>query len=454
MSAPNTRSVLENRAPGCLPTLGIIELYRKGMAEGANRRDVTGLLIAIETSCGTRKGGIIDPNVEFYSWKQWQALKRRAGLPAPIMGFGAEEDPDGFVSIDEDRFADTFPTNGMEHVMVQKGVLKSEEESINKYLAAGDDSWISQRSYSKPCLVLTAAEIVKAVRRFRVYFDLKKSTFRGRRIEANNFGSAQIRPIMQKYFGRSMAKADARGWNFGTHHGRRCYAVSAWGIYGDQVQLVTSKYIDRSRFMSKILFHDPNSLNTYLSYNTVVVQFKLSDEVFKTIAKERERDLHAKMSDMQKQIDELKKMILNQAEAASSDDRLMIAFTNRSGEQVTIRKRTKRNFKSTDDRDREIQSFVEKLTDRDIEPSKTNLQKLGFGKNILTKWQKRVPQKLPSAAAPAAASPPAPASPASLQDRALQASVVLPGELEVGSKVIAVKNPEKASLHTYTSHHV
>ena len=109
---------------------------------------------------------------------------------------------------------------------------------------------------------------------------------------------------MSKYFSQSMAKANANGWNFGTHHGRRCYAVAAWGIYGDQVQMVTSKYIDRSRFMSKILFHDPNSLNTYLSYNTVVVQFKMSEEVFKSIPKERERDLYALIRNMQNQIEQ------------------------------------------------------------------------------------------------------------------------------------------------------
>ena len=66
----------------------IIELYRKGMHENATKRDVTGLLIAIETSCGTRKGGLIDPSVTFYSWDQWRSIRKRTGFPEPAFGFG------------------------------------------------------------------------------------------------------------------------------------------------------------------------------------------------------------------------------------------------------------------------------------------------------------------------------------------------------------------------------
>jgi len=425
----------------------IIELYRKGMHENATKKDVTGLLIAIETSCGTRKGGIIDPNVEFYSFQQWRAKRTKNGFPETVFGFGKEDDDDAFLKMDEAKFIDTFQNEtGMEHVIVQKGVLKSKEEAINKYLDAGDDRWIMQRAYSKPCLVLTAKEIVKGVRRFRSYFDLKKSTFRGRRIESNNFGSNQIRPIMSKYFSQSMAKANANGWNFGTHHGRRCYAVAAWGIYGDQVQMVTSKYIDRSRFMSKILFHDPNSLNTYLSYNTVVVQFKMSEEVFKSIPKERERDLYALIQNMQNQIDDLKKNIQNKnAIDLVLKDSMLIAFVDRQGENVTIRKRQKRTYKSTSDRDTEIQLYKTKLLDSNVEVSISNLQRLGFSKNTINDFSKRKPiirKKKKEKSETFIPIEEEKTTKTMINDRSLRegTSKIVEGQLEPGSKIIANTN--------------
>ena len=368
----------------------ILTLYGKGMDEGASRKDVIGLLVAIETSCGTRKGGIVDPNVAFYTWDQWQALKKRTGLPQPKLGFGMEDDPEAFMEIDQVGFEDVFD-NPMKHCIVQQGILKSKSEAINKYLSAGDNRWVQARSLTKPCLVLSAAEVVQGVRRFRTYFDLKKSTFRGRRIEANNFGSVQIRPIMEQYFQKSFAKANARGWAMGTHHGRRCWGVACWEIYGEKVQQVTGKYVDRSRFMSKVLGHDPNSLNTYLSYNTVVVSFRVTDKIFETPPEEQMRTLNAKIASQQSQIAELRTMVVRLAamQGGGADNSKFASFLAHDP-PIFLLKSVNRNYKTTRNRDLAVKAVVDRLIAAGLEASDANVGKMGIGRGTYTDYKNNI----------------------------------------------------------------
>ena len=127
-------------------------LYAAGTDPNASRRDIVGLLLALQMSCGMRKTAVLDPNIRFEEFVPTEGTKVRIG----------DQDEDG-VHLEEEREGLFQKTLGYEHCIKQIGVLKDSEQAINNYVDKDDERWVQARELVKPTIILSAEEIVDGV---------------------------------------------------------------------------------------------------------------------------------------------------------------------------------------------------------------------------------------------------------------------------------------------------
>jgi hypothetical protein len=421
-----------------------LELYDRGMAAGADRKDMFALLLSLCLSTGARKTAWIDPNVTFTTYSAFKASETKAGRTAKLsIGITNGDEDEDLIDIGSDEKYDEQV--GFEQTIVQVGVLKDSETQINKYLDDDDDRHVAARILIKPTIILTAKQVVDGVRKFRKYFNLTKANFQGRKKEGNRFGTNDLGPLMQQNFPRAYAKSKANKWEFSSHYCRKVYSAAAFHIYSPQIQRLSGKYIDRSIFSAAILGHGSNSLGTSLSYANVVVEFGFTDDALKVPAEHQIRLLMAKNAFLESEMKELKTMFSEFKTAKRENvDSNLVLFTNEAKETVYLTKRAKTNFKSTADRDSAVKTVIDELKKNKITPTVQNVTAMGVGRQTFADYKKRkgLEKKKDAAVETEAA-----AVAGVINDRALKPGGVSTAELPVGSKVIAVTNP-KASDNT------
>lgn len=80
-------------------------------------------------SIGSRKGELLDPNIQFLTWHQWKKSPNyTAGLR---IGMLSDKEESLEIVREEEGF--------MQHVLVQLGVLKDAQTKTNKYFDKDDE---------------------------------------------------------------------------------------------------------------------------------------------------------------------------------------------------------------------------------------------------------------------------------------------------------------------------
>ena len=101
-----------------------LEMYNRGMQEGANRADMMCLLLSLILSGGERKTGWIDPNVVFMSWSSYKANQTKldkTGVKKLAIGIvNGHDNDDDMIGISSE--AEWDEQVGMEYLLVQQGV--------------------------------------------------------------------------------------------------------------------------------------------------------------------------------------------------------------------------------------------------------------------------------------------------------------------------------------------
>mgnify|MGYP006908578009 CR=1 FL=1 len=354
--------------------------------------DQAKLLISIETSCGCRMGAIGDPNIEFLTYPQWERRKKKLGVSGSFrLGTVSDvfdDDDEPSIEVDEDMFGQTI---GMEYVIVQVGVLKDPSTSINSFIDEADERWVPPRVLVKPSIILTAKEIVAGVKEFRQIANITKKNFVGRE-RSSNIWSNKVSPVIKKMYPRAAAKSKANNWSFGSHYGRKLYANASYEIYANQLRSITSKYMDRSIWISYMLGH-MGSIQTSLSYANVSVEFGIKDKNLSLPPEHQVRLLQGQIDFLMKMFTDLKKQ---RNEEASVDDleqrnivnKAEVSLYNNDNEIVTLKKHRRRNFKGDADLNKVVRDIWVLLESNNITVNNETLRHMGLGRGTIGKYLK------------------------------------------------------------------
>ena len=396
-----------------------------------NNDQSMGLLVALEASCGSRKGAFLDPSIKFKTWKQYNKEKRE-------LYFGTTSSVD--VESDfhlEIPHPDRLSKN-MDNVIVQIGVLKDADSAINKFLPdENDPRFVAPRVVVKPTIILSAKEVVDGVAAFRQVEDINARTFTTRSKMSSNYGGRKIRAVLDKIF--PLASSDAREAKrpFGSHFARKFYANASYTIYKEQMQLATDKRIDRSVWMQAVLAHG-GSVKTSLSYANVEVTFPMNPKLFSTPPEEQMKMILVRFNVMEAEIKKLRVMIAAGVPAESNK----VKFTTTDGRVVFLPKINTRK------RAVSVANGIKLLDDNRIKVTEANLLLLGFGADRIRKHRKaekdgNAPQPSPPPPPPA---PPAPAPRAARAPAAAPAVVPAPAPAAPAAAPKAHLVPEGAKV--------
>ena len=388
------------------------------------------LLLSLILSAGSRKTAWLDPNVGFSSWSAHKAKTTKQGLPVNLaIGIHGDDEDDLIGISSEEAFSEQV---GFEYLLVQTGVLKDAETSIDKYIDPEDDRHVSARLLIKPTIILTAKQVVDGCRVFRKWTGITKANFRGRKTEGNRFGTNDLGALIKFYFPRAYAKAKGNKWPMSSHYCRKLYATSAFHIYSGQIQRLSGKFVDKSVFTAAILGHGSTSLATSLSYANVKVSFGFSKETLSTPPEHEMRLIRGELQFLRSEVAELKKLLSSTSAAAVATlETGEVGLVNQNGVVHTFTKHSRTKW--TDDRHRDsiIMGYVEQLKAKKVKASFSNLEALGFGRGTYAAYRSGKGRQYQPIAAP----------PAIIRDRALQGDgPKATAELPPGSKVIAITN--------------
>jgi hypothetical protein len=311
-----------------------IVLYREGMAKDATKKQIAGLMFALELSTGGRKVSYLDVNIDFQTWDVYNAERNKQ------FGFGQL---DSFVKLDIEKFRDTFRDDGidMSHIIFQSDQAKSKSGINNKYLSGPEDPrWVGSVGILKPTITLTAKEVVAGVQRVRSFLKLTKASFRGRKKEGTAFGTAHVHPIFERFFPDILKKHSLVNETLGTHWCRKVYAVAGWEIYGRKMRGLTGRTMSSAIYISLVLGHSKHSINVYLAYTTVQVRFDaINVKLFSAPPEEQLRLVYGLVADMRREISDLKEQMVQMKEIqelrAKNDDTVMSAAVGDNEEKPT-----------------------------------------------------------------------------------------------------------------------
>jgi len=367
----------------------IRDMYTFGMNESTPQAMIR-LLLSLCGAGGMRRGEVLDPSIDFQSLKGYQAELEAQGKSTSELRIGIQETKtDNSFPVDRLKYEEEF---GKDNTLVQFGTLKDRSQQVNRFLKEGDERFTENRTIIKPTVVLTAQEVVAGVTRFRYVNEITKENYKGRVKGPSRFGTRATKPEMKRYFPRSYALAEKNHYEFGSHFMRKLYGNISFDIYQDKLRQVTSKYCDRSIWMSNVLAHQ-GSLATSLSYANVVIKYNTPTEAFEMPPLEKIRDLMIKLESLEAFVKKDKKLVSADLKKIIENDPSEVFFLTEDGsERVSLNKRKKRNFIDEADADREILEHIEILKAKKIDPSNNNLKKLGFGRKVLIAFKSRHPE--------------------------------------------------------------
>jgi hypothetical protein len=414
----------------------ILFLWDQGMAKGATRKNVIGLMLALELSCGARKIAYLDPTILFYTWTDWQTTN-----PTVRLGFGLDYAGDDAATEEEriildpvayDRLmTDPDGASPVDHLLVQVGIPKSADQGDNIFFDENDIRYVQNRSITKPTLTLTAQQVVKAVARIRKFFKITKETWSGKRAkEGNKIGSRDIRPVIQKFFPALYASRVAKDKQIGSHLMRKIYAVSAWQIIGTRMKQVAGRRVNIAIFIASILGHGQNSTHTYLRYTTLDVLFKIADQALQTPPTEQMRRINALVTDLQRQINELQNPPPVAVRAALSTT---VEIKDEDGVFHVFKRHEATNWKNAEHRNQVLGGYADQLTEANIPVTKANLMKFGLG-GVVVQSHLTHRRNAPLVADPEPVQ--------IIRDRALRPGGIATAVMPPETRVIAVTDPD------------
>jgi len=355
------------------------------------------LLLACVGSTGSRKIEIIDPHITFETYRGYMARMEAEHKPIPSMRLGAQDmnskEDDSSIPVDRKLYEKEF---GFAYTILQRGVAKDKDSAINKYLGPDDERLVPSRSVIKPCLALTAEQVVTAVERFRKLQGVTKENFESRVKEGNKINTREVGPEMKKKFERAFAQSTKHGWKWGTHYLRKCYACASFEVYESKIKEVSNRWVDKSVYLASVLGH-MGSAKTSLSYSNIKIIISYPASVFDIPSAELLRNLVAEVKSLRKLITdsmtETKKEVAKIAvEMPPKSD--MVTFTNKENTIIHLDRRTKKAYSGEADKVQEVQKSIELLVEHKINPSINNIMQLGFGRPTVSKTIKLLPLEM------------------------------------------------------------
>jgi hypothetical protein len=375
----------------------IRKMFTIGM-EKSDNASIVSLALAIEGSCGARKGEVVSPDIKFYTLQQWKDKQKAKGLVDQTLRIGVQKagnevTDDSFLIENEKAYEELI---GSHYTIIQVGVLKDATQQINKFLKSKDDivkRFIKHRVVMKPTIVLSSDEICLAVKRFREIRNITKENFRGVTKESSWLSTAKVRPVMREYFGKAVAQAIAQGWDMGTHYLRKIYANAGYKIYKDRVKILTGYPMDDTAFMSTVLAH-AGSINTTLSYKNVEVEFGYPEKSWVIPPLELIRNLLLKFDALEQQIKDKTKTMKEEIQtiALEKPKDPNVADFSVDGKDVTIKKHKRREYDDDADLDKTVKEAFELMKSKGVQPSFKKLKSIGFGPVTVKRFRELNPE--------------------------------------------------------------
>lgn len=332
------------------------------------------LLIAAICASHARKGEIIDPSIQFMTYRQWREAYED---PLKRMVLGDPEE-DGVEIRSAEKFDSTI---GLEYVIVQIGCAKDRAQAINQFVTKDDSRYVPQKILVKPCVFMTAEDTVNCIRKFREINNLTVENFKTRAKESNKWNTQVVLPLLQRFVPRSCALAKQRGWPMGTHFCRKLAAAVSYEIFNEKVRAMTHRFIDRSVWVSSVLGHSgDSSLSVSLNYSNVHVDFPVPYDCFKSFP--GFSTLLAEMDMLKERIAALETDTWRDS-FLKNNAAMEVAFVNKAGEVVFLPKHQKRKYNSQEDSNAEVAKAFDMLKDKQVHTTVTNVMRMGFGKDTI-----------------------------------------------------------------------
>ena len=370
------------------------KMFTLGMDPDCNKKDSIQLLLAAMCCAGMRKGAILDPSCKFYTYDNYTEKLARKGLSQPTMRIGiwasatVPDEEYSFEVLSKGVYKEQF--GEFAYTIVQVGVLKDKSQNINKYLLDKEDArYVENKVLVKPTIILTSAQIVQAITRFREINNINEETFRDRKRQGNKFSTRLLQPFMMHYFPRAFALAAKHNWEFSSHYCRKFYANASWEVYQEKIRLVTNKYVDKSVFCANVLGHG-GGLSTSLSYMNLFVKFNFDAIEFKIPPAELYRNIVLKNEELKRQIEDfqayVKKEIQTIAlERPKVDNEALFVIDET---EIVLTKKRKHV-----DPDADIRKVIADLKSKRIPVTSNNIKKTGFGRLAIQQFAKRFPSE-------------------------------------------------------------
>jgi len=360
------------------------ELFRRA-EEGTTKQYGAASILALELCTGSRKGAFLDPNVQFYTWDEWKTTHRQHNKnEMGINDIGSEEIHLTLKGLSDDKFTSS--------IIVQVGILKDAKNKIQKHLPEEDRD--DPRYLIKPCLVYPAEYLVQKIRDFRKKYSITKETFTTRKLTGNSWGTRLFHPLLAEFFKNSYNLAMHNGWNFGSHHMRRCYVMATIQFFKDSAEMLSGKVLAQSVWMALVLGH-MGSVGTTISYSNLKLVVRPQHESFQTPPLELIKQLAKQVFDMQEQIDRLTSRLQERPVQESTSENQYGFVVD--GKVVLLDKHSPRQY-IDGDKVKTVQHYADLLHNNKIAITNDNLGKLGLGRKLVSDFMKRKKEGLHNSA--------------------------------------------------------
>lgn len=274
--------------------------------------------------------------------------------------------------------------------VLQEGVLKDKSQKFEEN-DDGNVVLVAGKVVEKPIAFgLSFAQISAAIEFIRANTDVDGLSRRAMGAKYNK----ELTAIVKREFPGPAVQNE----RLGTHFLRALYANVAHHFFSSEIG------DSLTAFISDVLAHNSNSLNTALSYQTISVQWGLPDNISadtKAIAMQN-REAIAGLLDMVKQLranmgqqqEEEEKEQEEENGVGISDNMSETDKTHGSwliGRRVvSIPKAKRQKRKRTDAEEDKVMTDAEaELKKHKIEPTRPNLKKLGLGSTLISRVRKR-----------------------------------------------------------------
>jgi hypothetical protein len=305
-------------------------------AECQTRHESMQWLLAVMLACGCRKGEVLDLSIRF---------ERLSPQDFGIFGDLRSQ----HVRIKEDAAFEQLI--GSANCIVQVGVEKDGAQRVNKYIEPTDPRYVPARRIVKPLLFLNADELIALVQKFRAFNRAALEGPWNRCKDSLKFRTTRMTKIFEKYFEVHAKKSRDNGWSYGTHFCRALYGNASFEQYAKKVEQITGKSIDRTVWLGIVLGH-AGSLQTAVLYQKVDVKMTEEDTLNLT--------------------------------------RHQSGIMNEERKMVAVDRHRKRHFHSEEDLLECVHQKAEELRSKHCNPTFANLTRLGFGKNTVQLYKKKL----------------------------------------------------------------